>query len=174
MLPDSAAPICKKVTSPSWLFGYDPTMKVVGPTPNGLAQWRILANGEVRLVLVEARMFIPALRSVLSQDKLSLDEALDHLRKLDVTIAKKLCSQGCVFHTFVQKSISACFIPTGWLVAEMSVRGVLLYGVRKAVVTESLDAHSNYEELIGVFKASGKATENMEEMLSHLEPDSEV
>ena len=57
-------PLAKKIMAPTWLFGCDPKMQVLSPLPNMVGQWRVLMNGEVRLVLMEPRNLFPATISV--------------------------------------------------------------------------------------------------------------
>ena len=54
--------------------------------------------------------------------------------------------------------------------AEMCVRGVLIYGVRKSLVTQSECSHSNYEELLGACGAEPKVLSRMQELLAFMKP----
>lgn len=66
------------------------------------------------------------------------------------------------------------YVPVGWVAAERSVKRVLVYGIRKAVMLTvmltSNVAHENYSLLQGLFEASGKPIDKMKTTLSFLQP----
>ena len=65
------------------------------------------------------------------------------------------------------KAGTAIFIPVGYLYAEASSRGLLLYGMRASHIWKSAKSQSNYEALIGMMKVSGKfPTDKMEQALA--------
>ena len=70
------------------------------------------------------------------------------------------------------KAGTAIFIPVGYLYAEASSRGLLLYGMRASHIWKSAKSQSNYEALIGMMKVSGKfPTDKMEQALALMEED---
>ena len=68
---------------------------------------------------------------------------------------------------------STLYIPAGWLLAEASAKGVLLYGARVTLAVRSERSYANYEALIGFFNAAGKPAANMEQTLPVLAADKE-
>ena len=109
-----------------------------------------------------------ALRVILCEDKISYDVAKEFLANLDASGLPALLANGCTVYAVYQKPHEVLFVPSGWLMAEMCVRGVLIYGVRKSLVTQSECSHPNYEELLGACGAEPKVLSRMQELLAFM------
>lgn len=62
------------------------------------------------------------------------------------------------------------YVPVDRVAAERSVKGVLVYGIRKTVMMTSNIAHENYSLLQGLFETSGKPVDKMKTTLPFLQP----
>ena len=171
VLGSDANELVKRVTSQVWLFGCDPKMQLVAQSPNCLPQWRVLVQGEIRLWFIDTAKLVTCMKAIFNKDQFGLKEMTDFCENIDAASLKDLQGRGLTIFTAVQKAHEVVYVPTGWLLGEMSVRGVLIYGVRRALVVESLAAHVCYEELVGAYKTENKAMGKMEDMLSIIKPD---
>ena len=135
-----------------------------------------MANGEVRLMLAESSKFVAAVRSIESKDSLTLEECLNFFKNMDVAKLDGLKAAGCVIYTVVQQPNQALWIPCGWLVGELVCRGVLIYGVRKTVVTCSGESEENYQTMMGLYRTTPdgeKVVAKMQEFLPIIKKDSD-
>ena len=159
-----------KVFDSVWLYGFDVKMASVAQTPNGVAIFKYLAAGEVEYLLFELKTFVPAVKTILEKDAVSVDEAIAFINNLTTEKMKQFCEKGGAMQRAVLSTAEVLYIPTGYLIAERSSKGILLYGLRKSVVTKSEAACCNYEELIGLYTAANRGTTKMLAMLDAIKP----
>ena len=115
-----------------WLFGNSPSLKHAALCPNCLGQWRVCAQGEIRYFLTAVTSFVAAMRLLTPEDQeFTPEKIVQEFENLDPDKLKKVSDNGCKVYTVVVKPNDALWVPVGWMVAEMSLKGVLLYGVRK-------------------------------------------
>eukprot|EP00971_Amphidinium_carterae_P233679 4637278-Amphidinium_carterae.1 len=81
-----------------------------------------------------------------------------------------LVSEGCSVFCGTQKEMETIYVPAGWIVAEQSMRGVLIYGMRVSAIVPSQQSSLNYEALLDMNRASGKAVEQMKGGLDLISP----
>lgn len=151
-----------RISDAMWLFGYDPKMKTIACTPNGLPMLKVLANGEVKMVLFEIESLLSGLRTMWATDKIPYQRLVDDLPKLTLQDLGELKMAGVVMQSCVQNQWDVIYVPAGWIVAEESCKGVLLYGARCTFIARHPLLHSGYECLIGAFAASEKPIQNMQ------------
>eukprot|EP00913_Durusdinium_trenchii_P025515 g23949.t1 len=155
-----------------WLYGYDPNMACISPSPNGMAMIKFLAYGEVKWLAMEASSLAAALRAELSVETVGVDD----LEKLvgNLTYDNLLaCSQKHGLKAFCckQSANEGVFVPAGWIIAEQCVKGVLVYGLRATLLLKSEAAHRNYETVLGFHAASKKPNlDRMQEALDLMVP----
>ena len=155
-----------------WLFGNSPTLKHAALSPNCLGQWRVCVHGETRYFLTAVAPFIAAIRIVKSEDvELTPEKIVDEFESLDAAKLKQVHDAGCKVYSVALKPNDALWVPVGWIAGEMSSKGVLLYGVRKSVATQTAQPHANYEACIGLYTVAKKTTTNMEGVLKYLSPN---
>ena len=83
-----------KVFDSVWLYGFDVQMASVAQTPNGVAIFKYLAAGEVEYLLFELKTFVPAVKTILEKDAVSVDEAIAFINNLTTEKMKQFCEKG--------------------------------------------------------------------------------
>ena len=166
----TSSAFCAKAMSPTFMFGYDPSLTSVGAMPNGLATWRVQGNGEVRWILCNLADLLSALRVVHAKDSINMKECIDYVKQFTIESIEPAVNAGCQFFTVLQSSNSALFVPTGWMAVEKVGRGMVIYGVRKITITQSTLSHTVYEALIGAKKDANEMVSKHEEILKILMP----
>ena len=155
-----------------WLYGYDPKLKTVGPTPNGLPFLEVLACGEVRWMFFQLTSLIAALRISCQTEQVTLASLKGQVMNLTEDKLNKLKSDGCVMHTVVQCAWQTVYVPAGWYTAEECIKGILVYGCRRTMVIKTPESHDQYEALTGVYRASDNAGhKHMEGVLAFMGDD---
>lgn len=159
------------VASNVWLYGCKPGLKGVVQTPNGLGVCRILSHGEVLWLLFPAKKLVEALRALRKEDKISWETIVQSLEGYSIDKLKELKSHGCPIKYVMQKPSQCLYMPPGYIAVEHCIKGVLVYGARQTVLIRSSLSFDNYEALISVLAASGRAVQRMEEALEAMSPD---
>ena len=159
-----------KVLETPWLYGYDPALTNVSACPLGFPMFKILAQGSVKVIAMETVSLLAALRAVLQVDKISYADLPKLVGSLDGEKLKQCKSAGLKAYYTVQEAHEAVWVPAGWIVAEQSMKGVLIYGLRVSTLTRSEESSSNYETLIGLFSEAKKNVDSMQKVLELLEP----
>jgi hypothetical protein len=137
-------------------------MMTVGQTPNGLAMWKVLSCGEVFWVLFELKSLMSAFKLALGVDSIALHDLYTAANGLDMAGITDLQSKSAKIFALNQVPNTCLFVPTGYICAEASTKGVLIYGVRKSSLRRSVEAALNYEELVGCHVAAKKNVLNMQ------------
>lgn len=154
----------KNLLSVTWLYGYDTRMHSIGCTPNGMGMIKALCAGEVTWLMWDVAALAAALKEI---DKATEPISIDTLTKRVQTFTKSdfadIRTHGCITRVAIQKMNTIMVIPAGYMVAQLSSAGVLLYGVRRTFLQQSDAAAARYEELIGCFEAANKDTVKMRE-----------
>ena len=153
------------VMNASWLFGFDAKYSGVGATPNGVGLLRLQVAGEVTLMLFKTPQLVAALRIILKREQIGLEACKDYVQMLTNDQAKTLSDNGCQMFTAIQMPNQTLMIPSGWLLAECSSKGVLVYGLRKSFLACGQTSADDYESLIGCNKVDEKPVVKMEETL---------
>ena len=148
-----AASTCENI----WLYGYDPKLKTCSATPNGLPLMKVLASGEVRWLFFELTSLLAALRLEGKAESLTLEDLKEAVSSLTEDKVRSLKKSGTTIKYAEQRPWETAYVPAGWYVAEESLRGVLVYGVRRTLVVKTPASHEQYEALTGVYSASGNA-----------------
>ena len=159
-----------RITSALWLFGYDPSLCSISATPNGMAMLKVLAYGEVKWIVMETASLIAALRTELQTDSIGFDDLEEKVGSLTADTLENCKKHGLKSFSCVQKANEAVFVPAGWITAEQSVSGMLIYGFRSTLLLRSEASHSSYEALIGLHVVSKKPVAKMQEALDLMAP----
>ena len=161
----------KNVLKATWLYGLDAGGNYIAHMPNGLGSLRYQCSGEVAWILFELKQLIPAVKIMLNKDDVGgLDGLSKFIQALTAAELETLESNGCVAHHCRQTEGQVMYVPVGWVSAERSVKGVLVYGIRKTVMVTSNIAVENYSLLQGLFETSGKPVDKMKATLPLLQP----
>lgn len=145
----------------AWLFGFSDKYTQLATTPNSMGMLRLLCAGEVTTIMFEGGSLAAAFRQIKGVDKVTMVTLSEWVKNLNADDMAKLSEVGCKPHVAVQGAKQLLYVPVGHIVLEKASKGVLLYGVRKAVVVKSERAALNYETMVGCLRAEGKETTKM-------------
>ncbi|CAK9036130.1 Uncharacterized protein SCF082_LOCUS21603 [Durusdinium trenchii] len=154
-----------KITDTLWLFGYDPALTSISATPNGMAMMKVLAFGEVKWLVMEISSTVAALRAELGVDVIKADDLEALIGSLTYGNLENCKKHGMKAKSCLQRPNEAVFVPAGWIAAEQSVKGVLIYGLRASLLLKSEASCHSYEAYIGLNSASGKPVDKMQQVL---------
>ena len=157
-----------RVLKMAWFFGYDPAFQRVKHLPNGLAQFKFLCNGEIACLLFEVRSLVPALRTWLKKDTFGIDEVEQLIASFGRDELAELKRHSCRMIALTLAPEQLLYIPTGWILAERVVKGNLIYGCRKTLLTASVESIANYEELIGLHVGAKKGVTKLQGVLEFM------
>ena len=153
----------------AWLFGASPDHRTVAFLPNHAPCIRVLVVGEMRHIMIEWDSLSKALdlRADKATEELSVQSILDRFHGLDRAgvegLAGKVKWMQCTL-----KPQTALFVPTGWLVVEISANNPLIYGFRKGFFTFEKSHIAKYEEAIQVASNMKHNVERMQQILEIL------
>ena len=71
--------------------------------------------------------------------------------------------------TVLQNPEDLLYVPAGWLAAEASAKGMLIYGLRKTIMIKEPKFVANYRALIGAMFRGGSRVEKMKDVLTTIE-----
>ena len=149
---------------PVWLFGCDRGMQSIAGVPNGFASIRVQNSGSVRLIALEISSLAAALRLKLSKDEIGFNDLEGRLLECSAEDLKTLVGHGLKIHHVILKPQQAAYIPSGYLLAESVVQGVLIYGSRKSYMVATPAALDSYECLIGLHRFSQSSANSISKM----------
>ena len=135
-----------------------------------MAMLKVLAYGEVKWLVMECSSLLAALRTELQQDSISLDDLEGLVGKLSSESLENCKKHGLKCYSCLQQPNDLVYVPAGWITAEQSVKGMLIYGLRASVLLRSEAAHISYEGLIGLYASSNKPVEKMKQALDLMAP----
>ena len=154
-------------------FGYaaHPDHVFVGSTPNCAAQVKVLAVGEVNVLMINLFSLIAASGNQVGPAM----ETLDYIETIAFWNADKvdaMIKAGVTMYSAVHKQGEMLVVPQGWLVAEMSCAGHKdIYGIRKAFFSSKAKDDEMYEACIKLFEASAKDATRMKSILEKMKED---
>lgn len=154
-----------KITDTLWLFGYDPALTSISATPNGMAMMKVLAFGEVKWLVMEISSTVAALRAELGVDVIKADDLEALIGSLTYGNLENCKKHGMKAKSCLQRPNEAVFVAAGWIAAEQSVKGMLIYGLRASLLLKSEASCHSYEAYIGLNSASGKPVDKMQQVL---------
>ena len=156
-----------------WHWGYSEGLQMIDKTPNGLGLWKLLAEGQIDWMVVDSAKLAAAIRSIKAVEQVSLTAMTAFLENLDAGPLEKCRDAGCLFYVGTQHKTEVIYAPPAWICIERVVAGLLIYGVRQAVIWNHTACASSYEELIGIMaNTSGvTSTEKMREVLAWMRPE---
>ena len=139
---------------PVWLLGCDRGMHSIAGVPNGFASIRVQSSGSVRLIALEISSLAAALRLKLAKDEIGFNDLEPSLLACSAEDLKLMVGNGLKIHHVILKPQQAAYIPSGYVLAESVVQGILIYGARKSYMVSTQAALHSYECLIGLHRAS--------------------
>ena len=142
-----------------WIFGFSPDMMFCGFTPNNCAMLRVLALGEIKLLLIHIQSLIKV-----DPEFKNLDY-LDNLKNLDTEALRALAVAGVSMRHVTQLQGDMLYIPAGYLMIESCVVGHnLVYGVRKSFMMKGGEgSHAlAYAVTTDLFRNSGRNCDRMD------------
>ena len=145
--------------SQSWLFGLASDYVNVDTLPSAAGQFRLLAMGEMHLVMVSEAKW-----KALMPACLGIEEVVGIFGKLDsakVTDGMKAAP----IYAVTMKAGDALWIPPGFIVASRCTRGPVIYGIRKSIFTDSKSSKSNLEGLISLMDTVRKPTDRLKQVV---------
>ena len=132
---------------------------------------KYLAEGEVRYIMFPVEDLVTALRTAGRED-LTLDTLTEFIEACDADALRTLMHSGCDnMFTCLQRAKETVYVPPGWIMAEMVVGGVLVYGVRKSLAPRLKPSADQYACLVQMHEASKKQVGKMKECLEIMTPD---
>ena len=137
-----------------WHWGADAKLSGAYLAPNCAAMLKLVAMGEIQVVLFELKNVIDVLGSETNCD--GLTEAL-----LSLTETSPQWSSFRGVRT-VLKADDVLYIPQGWVMCELFGAGILNYGVRKSFLVKTPRAETNYKLAISLLQRSGREPSKME------------
>ncbi|CAE7766535.1 unnamed protein product [Symbiodinium sp. CCMP2592] len=120
------------------------------------------AVGETRYILIEWSTLADSLGESVPE------KAIEMLKGLDEAGLEALPGKGLVWMQCTLKPQFALFVPTGWLLVEISCNCPLIYGFRKGFFTFMSKHMRKYEEAISLSRASQQNVTRMEQILQVL------
>ena len=162
--------VCIKKINPnfattSWWFGCAPTLVNVDTLPNAAGQFRLLAMGEMQVRAVAASDIVdnplPGM-----PERPTVADALKSFSEM-----RAAPESGIKIFSTTLKAGELLWLPCGYLVAERSLRGPLVYGIRKSVFTAHPESKKNMDAVIGMLKQEKKSTSRLEEVAALLPSD---
>ena len=159
-----------RITDTLWLYGYDPNLCSIAPTPNGMAMLKVLAYGEVKRLVLECGSLLAALRTELNLETIGIDDLEELVGGLSYEQLQNCKKHGLKAVSCVQKANQAMFVPAGWICCEQCTQGMLIYGLRCTFLLRGEAAQTSYEALLGMYAASGKSTDKMQQALDLMLP----
>jgi hypothetical protein len=81
---------------------------------------------------------------------------------------KELTAKGVPIKMGKVEKDTLLYVPSGWMIAERSTSGPLVYGIRKSVFVQTADAVDQYASCIKLLGASGTSTDKMDKIQSLL------
>ena len=142
-----------------WIFGFSPDMMFCGFTPNNCAMLRVLALGEIKVLLIHIQSLIKV-----DPEFKNLDY-LDNLKNLDTEALRALAVAGVSMRHVTQLQGDMLYIPAGYLMIESCVVGHnLVYGVRKSFMMKGGEgSHAlAYAVTTDLFRNSGRNCDRMD------------
>ena len=129
-----------------WAFGQSSDYHGCSMLPNGLASLRLLASGEVSWILFSLMDLVPYLRTWWGKDDISTTALLDFVAKSTEKDWMEIGAPlGVAGYWVTHKAGEVLYIPTGYCAAERTSQGVLIYGIRRAMMPQTPASVSNYE-----------------------------
>ena len=148
--------IAPSFKSSSWLWGCSPTFSKTDALPSGAGQLRVCCLGEMQVYMVRASVW-----KALMPEGTSLQVACDAFYNLTSETALDMSMEARTVIKVILKQNEILWIPCGMLVAERSVKGPLLYGMRKSIFIESPEAKQDLEALVAMMSAGGGAPDKL-------------
>ena len=156
------------VSKMTWIYGCDSAMKIVAPTPNGLAGIKWLGMGEIRWLIFSLGNLLPAMKIKFAKNTFTMEEIRECVEDFDLSTLQELHRSSSDFklHVLDQQPNTVVYVPAGSIVAEMATKGALVYGIRQAIMTASGPSNAAYGTLIEVKEAGKENVAKMREALT--------
>ena len=145
-------------------------MKVVVAAPHHGSQFRYLAGGSIqflafRLGSVLDSAVAAGLESGRTHSNMAMKDFHEHIAKMghDDLLEIALIDQNNIISR-VQEAGEFLWVPNGWILAEQTLADGLCYGLRKNLITRSVEDEVVYSKIIALKVAEGKSVEKLNEI----------
>ena len=162
--------VVKNWDASAWLCGFAPGMKAVVAAPHHGSQFRYLAGGSIqflafRLGSVLDSAVAAGLESGRTHSNMAMKDVHEHIAKMghDDLLEIALIDQNNII-SGVQEAGEFLWVPNGWILAEQTLADGLCYGLRKNLITGSVEDEVVYSKIIALKVAEGKSVEKLNEI----------
>ncbi|CAE7394875.1 unnamed protein product [Symbiodinium sp. CCMP2592] len=151
-----------------WMYGCSSTLKSLAATPNHACLLKAQVAGEVFHLLFNMETLLAVLyKTGAITSEHDLMKASEIVQAYAAEDLKKLLDHGVKIVQATLKPRQALYIPTGWLVMEVAMPSVHIYGIRKSFFLST--SHKQYKVAIDATKAGGKNVDRMVEISKLME-----
>ena len=150
-----------------WLYGYmpHPDMAYCGFAPNNAALVKIMAVGQVKLLLCELTSLVETSKTKVGPPCENLSY-IEGMRNWDAARIEEMVNSGVAMFQGIHDKNQLLFVPQGWIIVEVSMVGSrLIYGYRKAFMQATRKATDEYRAALQLFKTSGRNTTRMDAVI---------
>ena len=154
-----------------WLYGFlpHPDMAFCGFAPNNAAVAKIMAVGQVKVLLVQLSSLIEISKTKVGPPIENLS-SIDLIRAWDSNRLKEMCEAGVMMFQGVHGQGQLLFVPQGWIIVEVSMVGSrLIYGYRKAFMQSNPGAIAEYKCGLAMYRNTGRMVDRMQNILECME-----
>ena len=145
------SPEClQTVLQSHWLYGVSNDYCATSSTPNGMAMFKLLAQGQMKWLFFEIESLVAQLKIEKQADTFAKDEVMTEVEKADTARVKTWLEAGVKIKAAVQEQSELIYCPAGWLTSQKVVSGVLVYGVRHSILLKSESHAKNFEAWMGL------------------------
>ena len=134
----------------SWAWGYSAEYWSVSMPPTSAALLRVVCLGEVEVFAWDVNSLTTGFKEI-GKTATNMDEVVEAVKVLTDQDMAALVAKGCKgYYTVMTKDLMH-YVPAGWLIAERSKVGPLVYGVRKSIMfktASALESYSTSKELL--------------------------
>ena len=154
----------KVAMNTSWVYGNMPGSTLAALPPFGCAMWKCLMMGTIRCVFFE----LASLGAAIGKDAMTYDALRALVLQAGPEVIEGWVSKGAMIRSHSHEPHDIVYVPVGWIVAEHTVGGTLIYGCRKSVIYDTIAAKRGFGSIIALYKASKKEVKKMEALVASL------
>ena len=156
--------------SATWMYGCQSDMKILGHLPNFASMLKVQVSGDVRHMFIEIKSLLKLLcEEKVIKDACDLSAAQAHTLQLDRGGLNALIKKGLQVRVCALSKNELLYQPLGWMVMEVALPSVHIYGVRKSFFMRS--NCQEYKLALEVVKSQGKPVDRMKQIVDLMSAD---
>ena len=156
----SSVPGGASFSTQCWMYGCVSALKSLATLPNHACLVKAQVAGDVFHVMFQLESLLALFyRKKIIADQHDLMKSIEHLQTLKEEDLDALMRDGARIVQATLKPRQVLYVPTGWLLMEMALPSVHLYGIRKSLFLSPLV--KEYGHAIEMSKAGGKNVDRM-------------